>query len=193
MSAWQRLLLLAALVLLAAPAFVPWARGSLPSGEQSRLVGWRAPDEAADIAADIFERVNAEREARGALPLEWDDDLASLAGEWSERMIDHEFEHSPTGFREHDRFVATGENIAAGQRSSWELHRGWMRSDGHRENLLNADWDAVGIGVVCRRDGLMWATQIFGLHEAGSPRPSVDDGPEPIVADARGLRCPGHP
>lgn len=76
-------------------------------------------------------------------------------------MIDEgAYGHSPPEFRALPEFVGTGENILMGYRGAQDAHVGWMRSDGHRTNILNVDYDAVGIGVVCRNDGSMWATQI---------------------------------
>jgi hypothetical protein len=60
--------------------------------------------------------------------------------------------------------------------------------DGHRQNLLDPDHTAMGIGVVCRNDGRMWSTQLFGrpvdsydvgAHGMPPVRPIVrqDDGP----------------
>jgi hypothetical protein len=64
-----------------------------------------------------------------------------------------------------------------------------MRSDGHRANILRPGYTAMGIGVVCRNDGTMWATQIFGV-----PQGSFDDDTptpvEPIVRDDPGPACP---
>jgi hypothetical protein len=66
-----------------------------------------------------------------------------------------------------------------------------MESDGHRLNILEADYDGIGSSVVCRLDGRMWATQIFGVAGApNTPRPVIDTGPDPIVRDDRGPMCP---
>lgn len=50
-----------------------------------------------------------------------------------------------------------GENIAYGYPSVSSVMDGWMNSSGHRANILSADFDYVGIGIV---DGKYW-TQIF--------------------------------
>lgn len=44
-------------------------------------------------------------------------------------------------------FAATGENIAAGQRTPQTVFDGWMRSEGHRKNILAADYTEVGFGM----------------------------------------------
>lgn len=53
-----------------------------------------------------------------------------------------------------------GENVAYGP-TTRTMHRAFMRSPGHRRNILAKRWDQVGIGVVRGRDGQRWETQIF--------------------------------
>jgi hypothetical protein len=161
-----------------------------PNANQSRFIGWEAAEAGDDIARDIFERVNDERSARGLPPLAWHDGLAERARTWSERMIDVGYEHSTPEFRDHPDFVGTGENILAGYGGASDAHVGWMRSEGHRENILRPEYDAIGIGVVCRNDGRMWATQIFGVSDPAPPGPAVDSGPNPIVRQDPGSVCP---
>jgi uncharacterized protein YkwD len=162
-----------------------------PGPGDSREIGWAAPEIAAPLAQDLFERVNAERAARGAPPLTWHAGLADTAERWSLQMIDEgSFEHSPEAFREHPSFLATGENILMGHRDSGEAHVAWMESTGHREAILHGDFDAIGIGVVCRNDGRMWATQVFGIAaRRTSPRAAVDTAPDPVVRPEVGVSC----
>ena len=53
--------------------------------------------------------------------------------------------------------TAVGENIAHGYRSPRAVHRGWLRSPGHHRNILDADWEVMGVAH-CRD---YW-TQVFG-------------------------------
>jgi pyridoxal 5'-phosphate synthase glutaminase subunit Pdx2 len=43
-------------------------------------------------------------------------------------------------------YDAAGENIAAGYGTPEEVMAGWMRSDGHRENILDPDLREIGVG-----------------------------------------------
>lgn len=45
-----------------------------------------------------------------------------------------------------DRFSFIGENISAGYDSVAAACRGWMRSSGHRRNILDADYTHIGGG-----------------------------------------------
>jgi uncharacterized protein YkwD len=151
------------------------------------------------LASDLFDRLNDERRARGLAALRWDGDLARVAGDWSAEMA------SSGNFRHRDlgaagglpgmaKFSALGENIAwvEGYPSMGnQLHVGWMRSEGHRANMLQRGYDSVGVGVVCS-GGRAWATQNFGRLD-NSSAPSMSSGTpaeEPIVATrSDGVRC----
>jgi uncharacterized protein YkwD len=157
--------------------------------EGSEEIGWRPATETDDLARDIFDRVNEERAARQLHRLRWDEGLADLARRWSEEMIATGYRHSEPEFRRHPAFAGTGENIYMGPRDTGEGHVGWMESAGHRDNLLLPQFTAIGIGVVCRNDGHMWATQILGFPHGATPTPwSWPE--EPIVRRDEGLPCP---
>jgi uncharacterized protein YkwD len=151
------------------------------------------------LARDLFERLNAERRARGLATLDWDGDLARMAAEWSARMArTGDFSHrdlgAAGGLPGIGRFSALGENIAwvEGYPSmGYQLHFGWMRSAGHRANQLQPGFDAVGIAVVCD-GGRAWATQNFGRLDASRAPPMSSATPpeDPIVAlRTDGVHC----
>jgi hypothetical protein len=120
-------------------------------------VGAETPEQ--QIAADLFERANDERRERGLDPLEWNEDLAQLAREWSEEMsITGEIQHRDIDvdlIQDIDGLTGLGENLftSTAPVPAGRAHEGWMRSPGHRANLLSPDWDLLGIGVVCADDG----------------------------------------
>jgi uncharacterized protein YkwD len=151
------------------------------------------------ITQELFARLNAERQARGLDPLQWDRDLANMAADWSQHMASsNDFSHRDLGAASSlpgiDKFSALGENIAWVQgypNEAYQLHTGWMHSDGHRSNMLQPGFDSVGIAVVCS-GGRAWATQNFGrLDDSKAPdMTSSTPAEEPIVATAPdGLSC----
>jgi uncharacterized protein YkwD len=166
------------------------APAAAPAGSQTT---------AQKLASDLFNRLNAERQARGLAALEWDDDLARIAGDWSAHMASTgSFAHrdlgAAGGLPGMAKFSALGENIAwvEGYPSmGYQLHVGWMKSEGHRANMLQRGFDSVGIGVVCS-GGRAWATQNFGRLDS-SDAPSMSSSTpaeEPIVATrSDGVRC----
>jgi uncharacterized protein YkwD len=151
------------------------------------------------LTRDLFQRLNAERRARGLAELDWDADLARMAADWSARMArTGDFSHrdlgAAGGLPGMSKFSALGENIAwvEGYPSMGnQLHVGWMKSEGHRANMLQRGFDSVGIGVVCS-GGRAWATQNFGrLDSSNAPSMSSSTPAEqPIVATRNdGVRC----
>ena len=54
-----------------------------------------------------------------------------------------------------------GENIAYGQRSPEEVMRVWMNSSGHRANILNGSFNAIGVGHYQDSAGTDYWCQLF--------------------------------
>ncbi|TFV55244.1 CAP domain-containing protein [Geodermatophilus sp. DF01-2] len=173
------------------------ATGTAPAPESPPPVDASSAEER--IARAIFDRVNAEREARRLAPLEWDEQLADVARGWSAEMArTGQLQHQDLGALLRSGslsgFRALGENIftATGPVPAGTIHAGWMRSDDHRVNVLNPGWNRIGIGVHCADDGSVWATQEFG-RTVGADRPAIatETPPqEPIVRpEDDGPRC----
>lgn len=77
-----------------------------------------------------------------------------------------------------------GENIAAGQRTPEEVVAAWMNSPGHRANILNADFNEIGVGVVrAGKMGTYW-TQMFGTRSNVRPTAAQASQPASVPAAA---------
>jgi hypothetical protein len=126
------------------------------------------PAETAAAAQELFRDANEARAKAGVPALEWNQWLAQAARKHGEIMamrkeLSHQFPNEP-GLRERLiatdlRFDASAENVAFGETAA-EIHDGWMNSAGHRTNLLNPHYNAVGI-VVFRRGDILWAVEDF--------------------------------
>jgi uncharacterized protein YkwD len=55
-----------------------------------------------------------------------------------------------------------GENVARGQRDAADVMNSWMNSAGHRANILNCGFKAIGVGVTRGVDGTLVWGQLFG-------------------------------
>jgi len=159
---------------------------------------WSAPaltDETA-IAAEVFERMNAERVARGVRPLLWDVRLAATATDWSATM-------SVSGFRHSDvsaiatrlgGYAGLAENIYRGTftfADAGSAHVGFMNSPEHRHTLLAPGYTTAAVGVVCDAAGQLWVTVHFGTphgHAPGLGRPPTTAKPV-ATPDLNGARC----
>lgn len=98
-----------------------------------------------NYAQQVFAMVNQERANNGVDALTWDSSMAS----YSDRRameITTDFSHNSAGGK-----MNVGENIAEGAISPEMVMDGWMRSDGHRANILNASY--TKISVSCYYDG----------------------------------------
>ncbi len=58
------------------------------------------------------------------------------------------------------RYTTAGENIAMGHRTPEAVMRGWIKSDGHRKNLLNDSFDTIGVGCY-EEGGIIYWAQMF--------------------------------
>jgi uncharacterized protein YkwD len=114
---------------------------------------------------------NTQRAQHGCSALRVDVHLRTAARAHSKDMhLRHYFEHnSLNGDTPWDRIKAAGysqpgaENIAMGYATAKAVVDGWMKSPGHRANILNCSLKAVGIGVEYGQGGPWW-TQDFGFR-----------------------------
>jgi uncharacterized protein YkwD len=118
----------------------------------------------------LFDLTNATRVEHGLHPLSWDDHVKLTARDHSADMaINQYFDHtnlkgeSPFDRMEEDQisFRTAGENLAAGQISSIFAHEGLMNSIGHRENILQKDFESLGVGVAFDSNEKPYFTQNF--------------------------------
>lgn len=126
----------------------------------------------------FIELMNSARTSRGLSRLAASPEVAEVARRWSRRMAaDDRLRHNPrVGGQIPITWKRWGENVGYASNGGDEslrtvtrrLHRGFMASTGHRENILGR-FNQVGIGVAVDDDGTMWATMVF----VQGPRPKV--------------------
>lgn len=120
-----------------------------------------------DFESEVVRLVNVERARNGLSALTENWELSRVARYKSKDMHDRGyFSHtSPTYGSPFDMmknfgisYRTAGENIAKGYRTPQEVVNGWMNSEGHRANILNASFKQIGVGYYA--DGNYW-TQMF--------------------------------
>ncbi|MEV0399645.1 CAP domain-containing protein [Actinoallomurus sp. NPDC050550] len=125
---------------------------------------------AAQYAAQVLSITNSERAQHGCGALTINTKLARAAqGHSADMVARHFFDHTnPDGKGPGERLAAVGypsaawgENIAAGQQTPADVMGSWMNSPGHRANILNCGYHAIGIGVAFSSGTPYW-TQDFG-------------------------------
>lgn len=60
------------------------------------------------------------------------------------------------------RARTVGENVAYGFASARRNVRAWMKSPGHRRNILDRRYTRLGIGVAVSESGTTYTAQVFG-------------------------------
>lgn len=104
----------------------------------------------------IVAAMNRERARHGLGPLRFESRLARAAGERASDMFElGYFDHvAPDGRspfltvkNQGYRYRAVGENLATGYATADAVVAGWMRSPGHRANILGRSYEDVGIAV----------------------------------------------
>ena len=138
----------------------------LPDGEHGQSTDQSNSDKGMEIAEqanstvqadEVLELVNQERSKAGLKALTLSNDLTNVATIKAQDMADKGyFDHtsptygSPFEMMQHFgiQYRSAGENIAAGQKTAQEVMNSWMNSSGHRANILNSDYEQIGIGYI---------------------------------------------
>ena len=147
--------------------FVVWCvlalAGTAAACAQTTHYG-RASEVMPAAAEQLMAEANRSRAQAGLAPLLWDESLAAAARAHCLRMaaegpISHRYggeaDLSDRAARAGARFDLIEENVAVGPDAP-AIHEEWMRSPGHRANLLNGEVNRVGIAVVAVR-GVLYA------------------------------------
>jgi len=122
----------------------------------------------------LFHSVNRERALQDLPPLQWDPSLADAARQHAALMAKlHTLAHELPGEEKlalrathaGARFGAIAENIARSANAE-DAHQSWMRSAGHRANILNPQLTRMGAGVVVAGEDV-FAVEDFSQAVAG--------------------------
>lgn len=170
---------------IATPAEAATAKRSASCGNTQEVPAAR---NLASVERATLCLLNAERSERDLRPLQANWRLARAAERHAGDMVDHRyFAHdSRNGNSFSDRIRATGylsrvgswavgENLAWGsgsQGSAEAIVRAWMKSPGHRANILNGRYREIGIGMTLGSprggDGATYATEFGAVTRRAS-------------------------
>ncbi|MEB3178445.1 MAG: CAP domain-containing protein [Nostocaceae cyanobacterium] len=125
-----------------------------------------------DLVQKVIALTNQERAKRGLRQLQWNAQLFNAAQEHSQTMAHGDFfDHRELVKRVREEGYPSsfvGENISAGYSTPEDVVNGWMNSPGHRNNILNSEYEEIGVGhYYLENDGGRFKykhywTQIFG-------------------------------
>jgi uncharacterized protein YkwD/outer membrane biosynthesis protein TonB len=146
-----------------------------------------APTASTPVAAiedAILCMTNNERVARGLPALHSNTTLRTAARAHSEDMVARNFDShvNPDGKGPNDRMTAAGyswdwwgENIGNGFTTPAQMVAWWMQSPGHRDNILSANFEEIGIGVA-------HGSPVRYTMKLASPTGAVGNGPTGLEA-----------
>ncbi len=147
----------------------------------------------ASLPSQVLTLVNDHRTGMGLGALSISPTLTSSANWKSLHMayygyMQHDDPAPPTARTPSDRLeacgypigsVTWGENIAYGYASAQAVMTAWLNSSGHRANIEDSRFRAIGIGVARSAGGVLYWTQEFGsLVDSGSGAPPA---PPPVA------------
>ncbi len=139
-----------------------------PSGRNDVVTDFSGGDNSG-YAYEVVELVNKVRAENGVGSVSTTSELmrtAQIRAEETTVLFQHTRPDGSSCFTAFDqngvRYRTAGENIAAGQMSPAGVMQSWMNSPGHRANILNPDFNHIGVGCYQANGGygIYW-TQCF--------------------------------
>lgn len=135
---------------LAAPWWLSPAAAQTPQGDYQR---------------DIFVTTNQQRAAHDLARFKHQKCVQKYAVRQAKRMAEQEriFHQDLVPILVECGLRKAGENVGYGYATGRSVvNRGWMRSEGHRANILDGEFRVLGVGARRSDDGTWYAAQVFG-------------------------------
>jgi len=164
---------------------------------------WGSPRD--DLASQTVTLVNSHRSSRGLRPLAVASALQASAV-WKARhmakyaYMGHNDPAPPVARSTGERMAACGvtgswgENIAMGYATPASVVNGWLNSAGHRANIENPNYTAIGTGAAASSSGqIYWAHTFSSNGGASAPPPPPAPVPAPPAPQPPAPQPPAPP
>jgi hypothetical protein len=164
------------------------------------------PPQHAQYVGQVIDLVNVERQRVGRSPLVANAALMQAAQGYAGVMGDGTCFSHTCGSTMVQRINEAGyanwtgiaENIALGQSSPQDVMAAWMSSQGHRDNLLNASYRHIGVGLAVRPNGQLVWVQNFGssttqVGMTPTPTPAPTFAPTATPTPSIPVNCSPRP
>ncbi len=154
------------LMAISALSLTSCSKDSLEEMDSANLTAKVAPVTYSSFELEVLDLVNAYRVDQGLSELQYLDESSALAASHNDHMITKdEVCHDDFGMRyqtlvDDVHAKAVSENVAYGYSSADAVVNAWIKSDGHRENMLG-DHTHFGISIKAASDGKFYFTNIF--------------------------------
>lgn len=166
------------------------------------VVSQSAPVIASQISPDaVIKMVNDSREANGLLPLQENATLDKVAQDKANDMVAKKYfaHNSPEGTtpwhwyeKEKYDYVYAGENLAINYMTAEDEHQAWMNSPTHRKNILNPNYQEIGVAVAAGEitgdETSIIAVQEFGTLMGAVPAKKIESAGKDLKADSELLK-----
>lgn len=128
---------------------------------------------ATDAEARFVAKINQLRAQKGVPPLVVDAELTGIGRRWAQHMAEAgQISHNPNYASEvHQDWGKLGENVGMGPDVD-TLFDAFVRSAGHYRNLVDPDFNRVGVGVAFAPDGTLFTAHQFMMLRASQPAPA---------------------
>jgi len=139
------------------------------------------PAHADSVADQFLAKINGLRASKGLQTLHVDGALTSFAQGWSDHMgAVTTLSHNPALSSSPGDWTKAGENVGVGPTVK-DVQDAFMQSPGHRQNVLFANYNIVGVGVAVGSDGSVFVAHEFAQVPASQPSHAVAAAPAPVV------------
>lgn len=140
----------------------------------------------------VIDGTNKERAKQGLPPLVYNEQLSQAAQAKAHDMFENQYwaHFSPSGkspweFMKavHYTYYVAGENLARDFMQTDDMMKAWMNSPTHRENIVNAKYQDIGIGVVngvLKGSETTLVVQMFGTELSSVANARLDNKAERI-------------
>jgi len=143
------------------------------------------------FAEEMLRLVNAERARAGLAALGSTSALNAAAQKRAEEITVRVSHTRPDG---RDCFTVfadygveashRGENLAAGYKTPAEVMAGWMKSSGHKKNILG-DFNKLGVGITVKNGTIHWVQLFMREGARKTPAPAWKSWPPVVQLFAR--------
>ena len=136
---------------------VDWNAGAVPIQPEKK------PEPTKTSTLEILLKLhNEQRELKGRSAFVLDPYLCQYAQKHAEWMAHHHnLQHSNVSVLI-GKYSAAGENIAWNQPTEKKVVEDWMKSSGHRANIMNRNFTKVGFGIARTSNGEPYWCTCFG-------------------------------
>lgn len=141
------------------------------------IVALAAPAAASEVESCFTSSLNAARASAGRAALATRSDLVSIARRHSAQMAASGtiYHNSNLQNEAPSDWVSLGENVGTGATCP-DIHQAFMNSAPHRANILDPDYNLVGVGVAIADNGAIYVTEVFEQSSAAAPSGGTSSG-----------------